>query len=70
MKKLITIFVVLLTTGCSTTSAPVYYDPVAASMMQYSDQMLQPHYYGNPYIRPAMHTTCVHTGNFVNCNSF
>lgn len=71
IKTLIFAFVILLISGCSSVpSSPVYYDPVAASMLQYSGQMLQPQYYGNPYVRPAMHTTCVQTGNFVNCNSF
>lgn len=62
----------ILLTGCATPGAPVYYDPTAAAMLQYSGQMLnpQPMYYNNPYIRPAMHTTCTQTAGFVNCNSY
>lgn len=70
MKTIISIFMVLLVSGCAATDAPVYYNPNAAMMLDYSARILTPQYYGNPYIRPALHTTCTQTAGFVNCNSY
>lgn len=71
MKTLICFITVAMLTGCVSSGAPVYYNPdSAAAMLQYSGQMLTPQYYGNPYIRPVMHTTCTQSAGFTNCNSY